>query len=385
MRLAGAHRLARPSTASTATATMASRMKRVLRMAVDWQAQSFTQLGFDGRPLRTIITGCAQVTAADRTHAMEVLTTRMAESAPNPSAGAHALARLGNRRRLVVFGGAFLVSLLLGQVWNFARSDVFRATSRLQISLPDAGGPGSAASTAYATELQALNSRPLLAKVARAMKGSTPSNSGTADDEVTRLQALLQVQPLAGSDVVQLMATGEVPLQLATLLNTIPEVVRTEMVARQARAADSQLDGARKELIRLEAVVAERRAQPERFRSSAGLQAERDENEAVSRSKGLSNALNTAIEKEALVAARLRALTDSHASGRSGMGARDDPTLTGIEARTSQAREELGEMERAYTPDFMAMDPRARALRARLAELERQTAQQRSAGQQAAM
>ena len=66
---------------------------------------------------------------------MEVLTTRMAESAPNPSAGAHALARLGNRRRLVVFGGAFLVSLLLGQVWNFARSDVFRATSRLQISL----------------------------------------------------------------------------------------------------------------------------------------------------------------------------------------------------------------------------------------------------------
>ena len=217
------------------------------------------------------------------------------------------------------------------------------------------------------------------------MKGSTPSNSGTADDEVTRLQALLQVQPLAGSDVVQLMATGEVPLQLATLLNTIPEVVRTEMVARQARAADSQLDGARKELIRLEAVVAERRAQPERFRSSAGLQAERDENEAVSRSKGLSNALNTAIEKEALVAARLRALTDSHASGRSGMGARDDPTLTGIEARTSQAREELGEMERAYTPDFMAMDPRARALRARLAELERQTAQQRSAGQQAAM
>ena len=38
---------------------------------------------------------------------------------------------------------------------------------------------------------------------------------------------------------------------------------------------------------------------------------------------------------------------------------------------SESAREEIRDMERTYTQDFMAMDPKARALRARLAELEK--------------
>ncbi|MBK8745233.1 hypothetical protein [Propionivibrio sp.] len=63
----------------------------------------------------------------------------------------------------------------------------------------------------------------------------------------------------------------------------------------------------------------------------------------------------------------------------------DNPTLAAIEQRISTTREQLRNMERTYTPDFMAMDPTARTLRASLTELERQLTSTRLSSQQAAM
>jgi chromosome segregation ATPase len=67
-----------------------------------------------------------------------------------------------------------------------------------------------------------------------------------------------------------------------------------------------------------------------------------------------------------------------------GLAAEDDPTLAGMETRLSQLREEYRDLERTYTPAFLNMDPRARAQRSRITELERQIESQR-AGQQAAL
>ena len=326
---------------------------------------------------------------------MKFLTNRLMHASAghdDPPAGA---ARRGNRRRLAVFGGVFAVCLVAGQAWNFLRADVYRASSRLKIVLPDAGGASAAvgsgagvagaAATAQATQLQTLTGRPLLAKLAAAMAATGQGLPTTVGDPAAHLQSMLQVLPVAGTDVLQVEATGPMPAQLAALLNSLPQVAMDEMAAYQAQAADTQVEGARTELQRLERLAGDRRAQLERFRSTAGIQADRDENEAVARNKGLNAALNTAIEREAAAEARLRTLSEGGTSARSGQGARDDATLTGMEGRASQAREELRDMERLYTPDFMAMDPRARALRARLAELERQIADQRVAGQQLAL
>lgn len=290
----------------------------------------------------------------------------------------------GNRRRLLVFAGVFAASLLAGQAWNYTRPDEFRTSLRLQLGLPDVGvaGAAGASSTALANQLQTLNSRPLLEKLVHTLAAAGRPLPGSTDDAVARLQAMLQVQPVAGADVVALTATGTTPALLADVLNTLPEVIRGELVASQARVADARLADARQELARLDKAAGDRRAQLERFRSTAGLQAEREENEAVAQSKGLSVALNNAVEKEATLAARLRALEDSVAAGRVQSLARDDPTLASLENRASVVREELRDMERVYTPDFMAMDPQARAKRARLTELERQITQQRQVGQQ---
>ncbi len=294
-------------------------------------------------------------------------------------------ARRGNRRRLGVFVGTLLGVLLVGQAWNFSRPAEYRAQLRLQLTLPEVGRAGRSASAAYDTKLQLLNSRPLLARLAEALaaQGTPPVALGT--DPAGQLQAMLSVQPAAGSEVVEVQAMGPDPRLLADALNALPEVVRRELASRQANEADAQVQAARQELQRLERTAAERRARLEAFRERTGVIAEREDNEAVAQLKNLNQALNVAVEKESATAARLKAVTEAAEQGKVSTLVRADPTLTVLETRASQLREQLKELERVYTPDFLAMDPQSRALRARLTELERQLAEQRVTSQRAAL
>ena len=69
---------------------------------------------------------------------MQVLSSHQSGSDFEHQARAAGLARQGNRRRLAVFGGVFVACLVAGQVWNYSRTELYRATARLQVVLPDA-------------------------------------------------------------------------------------------------------------------------------------------------------------------------------------------------------------------------------------------------------
>lgn len=312
-------------------------------------------------------------------------------------------ARRGNRRRLRVFIAAFLVSLLLGQAWNLLRPAVYRASARIQIApsgnapltqmTPGASGSlaevtapttGAVTSGALLDEIQRLSSRPLLEKVRQRMDAS--GRTVTDGDAVGELQRMINVSPLPGSGVIQLFATGAAPESLASTLNTLIEVYRDELAAAHASRSDEDLTQARDELARLERNVAGKRAELEAFRVSHGVvSSERDENETLARIKGLATSLNTANEKLAIAEAQLRSLRAAAESGKNVVQAKDNPTLAAIEQRASKTREDLRDMERTYTADFMAMDPQAQALRASLAELEKQIVDTRASGLQSAI
>jgi uncharacterized protein involved in exopolysaccharide biosynthesis len=293
--------------------------------------------------------------------------------------------RLGNRRRLLVFGVTFAALLLAGQAWNFSRQADYRASTRLQVVLPEVGRAGLSATGGYATKLQLFDSKPMLGKLANALVANGLPASTLGADPAGRLQSMLLVKPVQGSEIVELQAIGPEPQLLADMLNTFPQVVRTEIAARQKSEADAQLGVARQELARLERTASERRARLEAFRQRAGVSADREDNDAVARTKGLHRALDLAEEKEAAAAARLAAVTKAVEQGKSSTQVRADTALSGLESRAYQVREDIKELERSYTPEYLAMDPRARALRARLVELESQIVRQRTASLQAAL
>ncbi len=297
--------------------------------------------------------------------------------------------RRSNRRRLRVFLLVFLLVLVPGLVWNFMRPAEYMASARVQINpgrvaAPASGGEAARSEAELLTQAQKLTSRPLLEKVAGKLAGQGLELSG--GDAAVQLQRMIRVVPIAGTEVVEVQAVGARPQQLATALNVLLEAYRDEMKATFGSESGESLDKARSEVERLTKAVQERRARLEAFRSENGvLSPERDENEAVAQVKGLATALNAANEKAAQAEARLLALRETVANGRGGSAAKDDPTLAAMENRAAMTREELREMDRVYTPEYMNLDPRARALKTRLIELERQIDVQRVASQQAAV
>ena len=314
-----------------------------------------------------------------------------------PDLDGEAAARRSNRRRLRVFTLAFLLVLVPGLLWNFLRPAEYMATARVQITpggalpqqqaaqpgAPAEGGGSGWAETELLTQVQKLTSRPLLEKVAETLRiQGHPLPDG---DAPVQLQEMIRAVPVNGTEVVELQAVGTRPEQLAVALNSLVEASRGEMKTSYDAAATETLAQARREAERLGREVRERRAQLEAFRGQNELLSpEREENDAVARLKGLSASLNTANEKAAVADARLRALRESAAGGRSSLALKDDPALAGLVQQGLQLRDQIREMERVYTPAFMEMDPRARALRARLAETERLIEAQRVSGLQTA-
>ncbi|NML28250.1 hypothetical protein [Zoogloea dura] len=292
-------------------------------------------------------------------------------------------ARRINQRRIRVFATVFLLVLLPGLLWNFLRPAEYRATTRVQIS------PGSTelrpatpavqvqaerprTASELLTQVQVLTSRPLLEKVAAALGTAGMPLPGA--DAAARLREMISAEAVEGTEVVELQATGTQPEQLAAALNKLVDIYREDMKASYGAVAGESLAQARQEAERLAATVQARRQRVEAFRNaSGGLSPERDENEAVARVKGLTASLNAATEKAAVAEARLKALK---AGGKGATGA-EDPTLANMEARASQLAEEIRQMERTYTPEFMRMDPRAKQLQTRFAEMERQIEAQR--------
>ena len=137
---------------------------------------------------------------------------------------------------------------------------------------------------------------------------------------------------------------------------------------------------------KLEATVAARRRAVEAFRIRYDIVSlERGENQVLAQVRNLSTSLSAAQERVAIAEGKLRALSESAAAGRAVVRARDDPTLANLEQRASQMREELRELERSFTQDYLAMEPKAITQRARLAELERQIKAQREASGQAGL
>ena len=314
--------------------------------------------------------------------------------APAASSDPAAAVWRSNRRRLRVFLIVFVATLLPGLAWNLLRAPEYRATARVQIAVGTVSAQtvttfaganaeiGSAQPIDLLTQAQILTSRPLLEEVQRRL----PREEQGAADPVAALQNAVAATPIAGTDIVELQAIGASPQWTAKVVNTLIETYHQRSLASHDAQSEEALFKLRDEVARLSLSVADKRGQLAAFRERSGVvSSERSENEALARIKGLSESLTKANEDAAKAEARVRTLRESAASGRSPVLARDNPTLASIEQRISQTREQLRDMERVYTPAFMAMDPTARALRARLAELEQQLVTSRSTSQQASL
>jgi succinoglycan biosynthesis transport protein ExoP len=297
--------------------------------------------------------------------------------------------RRANRRRLLVFLGVFVPALAAGLGWNFLRPPEYRATARLHITPPVLkiadGRPEQAsadATQAFLTEVQTLSSRPLIERVAERLRTAGHELSALGLDPVLGLQSTLTVTAVEGTQIAELAAVGRQPELPAALVAGITEVYREHLATTYRDSTDEAAARADEEVRRLEATVAAKRRAAEEFRVRNNIVSpEREENSILAAMQGLSRAQQDAHKRLLEAEGKVEALRTAAAAGKGVVRARDSPTLASLEARASQLREELRELGRRYTPEYLEFDPHARALRTRLAELEDQIRIQREVGQ----
>jgi polysaccharide biosynthesis transport protein len=303
-----------------------------------------------------------------------------------------------NRRRLLVFVGVFAVACVVSLSYTFLRPPEYRALEVLKIT-PGSDAPRpietvtgqpveqvAESAKPFLTEVQVLTSRPVLEDTITRLTHNGYDVPSLGPDPVAGMQSAIQVTPVSGTNVVEMAAVSAKPELLAPLLNTTVEAYREHLAAAYRNSVSQVLAGVDEETQKLERSVAEKRHQVEMFRIQHDIVSlEREENQILARVRGVGASLNTASERVAVAEGRLRSVSESVASGKAVTRSRDDPTLANLEQRASMIREELGDLERSFTPDYMALDPKIKAKRVRLEELERQIEVQRKLSSQAAL
>ena len=304
-----------------------------------------------------------------------------------------ATANESNRRRLYVFVGTLAVTLMTSLGYTWLRPAEYRTSARLEITPatgPVPSGPTSSSALEsprpFLTETQILTSRPVLDLAATRLERMGQSYPAAGPDPVADMQSHLEAVPVPNTNVVELVATGTRPEVLAPMLNTIIEAYRDRLAVAYRDSSAEALVQANEEVKKLEESVAVKRREVEAFRLRNNIVSlERDENQILAQTRDLSVSLSAANERVAKAEGKLHALMDSAAAGKTVVRSKDDPTLANLEQRASALREQMQDLDRDFTPSYLAKDPKAVALQSRLAELDRQIVVQREVGQRDAL
>ena len=274
------------------------------------------------------------------------------------------------------------------------RPPEYRAVARLQISpaavvTPSIDGQNtptvSTDAKSFLTEVQTLTSRPLLKEALNRLKDDGPLPELEADP-IEGMQRMLLVQPVVGTQVVELVAEGPQQQFLPRLVNTVIDAYRQHVADAFKAQAASASSNVSNEVKTLEGQVAERRQAINAFRTRYDIVSlEHKENDVLARIEGLNQSYTDANSQLAKAQAHLKSLRAAAAAGRGVVKAKDDPTLADLERRVSVLQEQWRDYQRRFTSNYLAIDPDATSLRARLDNLQQQLTAQRAVSVQAAL
>ena len=293
-----------------------------------------------------------------------------------------------SRRRALVFLCAFVLALVGSLFFVYTRPAEYRAVGRLKIApaavvMPPVEAKNAPTVTSdaasFLTEVEILTSRPLLQKVLDRLKqsGAIPD---LGSDPVAELQHMLHAEPIAGTQVVQLSAESRQQGLVAPLVNTVIDRYREQITESYKGSANGAYSEVSAEVSRLDQEVKAKRQAIDAFRAEHDIVSiEHKENDVLAQIEHLSQSYTDAKNRRAKAQAQLQALQNSATAGKSVVRPKDDPVLADIANRASALREQWQELQRRYTPSYLALDPNTKALQARLESLESQLRVQRDA------
>ncbi|MDN5881122.1 MAG: integrase [Nitrosospira sp.] len=275
-------------------------------------------------------------------------------------------------RRFSIFIIVFLISATAGLAYNYSRPAIYRSSATLLTSAMTAidRESGEPDVQHVAIQRQFLLGHELVAETLSRLKTSATDKSllrlTTAD-----IQNLLQVEPVAETNLVEIQAEGSDPKFLPVLINTWIDVylgARSEEVKQltsdTTRIIEDELEG-------LAGKVESARAELEAYRKKHDISSTgREENEALARLKGLTDSLNKASEDEVKARSKVAAVRFAISRGKTVVPDDEKGSLVELELRSQDLREKLAQLDKKFTREYINLHPEFKFIPEQISELE---------------
>ena len=284
-------------------------------------------------------------------------------------------------KRMLIFLIAFSVTLVVAMSYVLGRSSIYRSHATLLTVAKTAVDQRSDDIDIQhvAIQKQLLLGAEMLAEMTKRLSFHPEIKTVlTAAD----IRSLLDVRSVADTNLIEIVAEGSNPKLLPILVNTWLEVYLEAREKEMARSTGDTTQRIQTEITGLTEKIAQKRAELEQFRDHHQIVSTgREENEALARLKGLNDSLNKSVEEEVKAKARLDSIKKSIAKGQAVVPKEDTQKLAILEKRAQELKEELADLDRRYTREYMALTPSLKVIPEKIATLQTEIQQLRSAGQ----
>ena len=290
-----------------------------------------------------------------------------------------------NRRallfRVLIFVGVFVAVAGGGLIYDYSRPAVYRATSRLSVEPPAAADDAARAQFAL-NEAQAMRRSELTQAVAAKLRADFPATQLDAG----ALESAFSIDHVPQTTVIELRGEGHDRAELVNALTAwIDAYISSRKKSDRADETDA-LDQAKHDAQVAQKAVEAKQRDLEAFRQRYGIvSSEREENPGTARLKGLHEALNEATAREVKAEARVKAVQEGLNQGRGIIREADKWGINDLETRALDLREKMRDLEHDYTPQYLSMDPKYKALKANLSRAEQQLEQDKERSRKAAL
>jgi uncharacterized protein involved in exopolysaccharide biosynthesis len=289
--------------------------------------------------------------------------------------------------RFIIFAIVFLISATIGLTYTYSRPAIYRSSATLLTSAMTAIDRDSKVADIQhvAIQKQILLGHELVAETLSRLKASA-TNDALLQLTTSDIRNLLDVEPVASTNLVEILAEGSDPEFLPLLINTWIDVyldARAEEVKNLTDNTTSVIEG---ELIGMTDKINSARTELEAFRKNNDiLSTGRDENEALARLKGLSNSLNRASEDEVRAKANLDAIKAAIANNQSVVPSQEQGSLQNLESRLQELREKLAALDKRFTRDYLNLQPDLKVIPEQIKKLEAEIKYKRQYGKNIAL
>lgn len=284
--------------------------------------------------------------------------------------------------RLRIFLITFLASLVISMGYVFSRPAIYQSFATL-LTVPRTAidqVSREADIQHVIIQRQVLLGSELLTATIRRLQQS--GSEYPADLTPAAIRTMLDVRPVTDTNLVEMIAEGTEPALLPTLINAWIDVYLAARADEVANTTGATIQAVQEELSGLQEKIEQKRMELALFRQQhAIVSTGREENEVLARLKGLNDALNAASEEEVKAKSRLDAIRKAIERGETVVPQHDSRTLSVLEKRAQELREELEELDRQYTREFMALTPSLKVIPEKLAALEKEIFTMRQKGQ----